>query len=108
MYFYSKCGCLRRCPSHVSQFAADWYRLSSSLNLLESLSRNLRSDLALNPQMAFGWCKNEIHHRMSFQLAFHRFQTTKPSENPSINLQKGGHGCRKVNAKAFKCLVIIL
>ena len=51
--------------------------------------------------MAFEWCKNEIHHRMSFQLAFHRFQTTKHSENPSINLQKGCSWMQKSEGKGF-------
>ena len=51
--FTASAAGLRRCPSHVSQFAADWYRLSSSLNLLESVSLNLRSRFGTKPSNGF-------------------------------------------------------
>ena len=38
---------------------------------------------------------------MSFQLAFHRFQTTKRSENQGINLQKGCSWMQKSERKGF-------
>ena len=51
--FTARAAGFRRCPSHVSQFAADWYRLNSSLNLLESLSLNRRSRFGTKPSNGF-------------------------------------------------------